>query len=411
MLIGHTKWVMSISWSPDGSRLASGSSNGTVRLWDTTSGEHLVALEGNTVLMLSIDWSPDGSKLAASADGVQIWDTTSGEQLAVLEVSVMSLAWSPDGSMLAAGVSLATSISLDGTVQLWDTDTWQELAVLPGHTDSVMSIAWSSDGSMLASGSLDGTVRIWGISEEIENQNPTITPTITPSLDIGPTMINETDGMQLVYVSAGEYERGSEAGPGVYLDAYWIGKYEVTNQQYADFLNEMGNQFEKGVKWLLEYKEHVHIHQSGSIWTAQSGYGDHPVVEVNWYGAKAYCEWAGMRLPSVAEWEKASRGTDGRTYPWGEGIDASLANFGSNIGDTTPVGNYPGGASPYGALDMAGNVWEWVADWHGTHVGVSRGGSWRSAGFELASVTISLLEYPDNSDYVIGIRCAASPQP
>jgi formylglycine-generating enzyme required for sulfatase activity len=96
-------------------------------------------------------------------------------------------------------------------------------------------------------------------------------------------------------------------------------------------------------------------------------YQDHPVVGVDWYQAQAYCGWAGWWLPTAAEWEKAARGTDGRIYPWREGIDCKLANYwgrdGGCIGDTQPVGSYPGGASPYGELDLAGNASEWVADW------------------------------------------------
>jgi serine/threonine-protein kinase len=96
-------------------------------------------------------------------------------------------------------------------------------------------------------------------------------------------------------------------------------------------------------------------------------------VNVNWYDASAFCEWASkvsglkVRLPSEAEWEKAARGTDGRIYPWGDQVpDKQRSNYNDNLGDTTPVGKYsPAGDSPYGCVDLAGNVWEWVADWYG----------------------------------------------
>ena len=139
-----------------------------------------------------------------------------------------------------------------------------------------------------------------------------------------PAIAQETG---MVLIPAGEFTMGSEDSNAdsdeapehtVYLDAYWIYKHEVTNAQYAEFMNDQGNQTEDGVTWLDSGEDDARIHQSSGDWIPDSGYGDHPVVEVSWYGAQAYCEWAGGRLPTEAEWEKAARGTDGRTYPWGE---------------------------------------------------------------------------------------------
>jgi formylglycine-generating enzyme required for sulfatase activity len=187
-----------------------------------------------------------------------------------------------------------------------------------------------------------------------------------------------------IYIPAGEFQMGCDSSnPSesclddekplhtVYLDAYTIDKYEVTNAQYAEFLNAEGNQEEGGVTWLDADASRVRIHESGGVWQADAGYEDHPVVTVSWYGARAYCQWQGKHLPTEAEWEKAARGSsDTRVYPWGnEAPDCSRLNYydsteGYCVGDTMPVGSYPSGASPYGAMDMAGNVWEWVNDWY-----------------------------------------------
>jgi serine/threonine-protein kinase len=226
------------------------------------------------------------------------------------------------------------------------------------------------------------------------------TKTLKPTNTLKPTSIvmgeiiielseNEADGAEMVFLPAGEFPMGSEDSIAeddeapehtVFVDAFWIYKHEVTNAQFAAFLNAEGNQEEGGVTWLDAESFEVRIHQSEGTWVPDEGYEAHPVVEVNWFGADAYCQWAGGRLPTEAEWEKAARGTDERTYPWGNSeitgervnycdINCSWINHRDNKQDdgyseTSPVGNYPEGASPYGALDMAGNVWEWVYDWY-----------------------------------------------
>jgi formylglycine-generating enzyme required for sulfatase activity len=236
----------------------------------------------------------------------------------------------------------------------------------------------------------------------------------------------------MVSVPAGEFTMGSNDGDSdeqpvhtVHLDAYAIDKYEVTNAQYAGLLNARGNQQEGGDTWLDADDPDMRIHQVGGVWQADAGYGDHPAVEVTWYGALAYCTWAGKRLPTEAEWEKAARGTDGRTYPWGDQLpDCSRANS-RCVGDTSRVGSYPSGASPYGVLDMAGNVWEWVNDWHSSgYYSVSpyrnppgptsgsykvwHGGSWGSDAYYLRAAA-RFCKYPDYGNLDLGFRCASSP--
>jgi len=231
---------------------------------------------------------------------------------------------------------------------------------------------------------------------------PTIVPppSVIPLPDVDGSRIAEKDGMRMLLVPEGEFLMGTldedaEAGESqkpqrnLFLDTFWIDQTEVTNAQFARFVQETG------YVTYAEQKGGAYVYEGEGKWNELAGANWHfprgteceheefevqPVVQVSWDDAKAYCEWAGRRLPTEAEWEKAARGTDGRTYPWGnEAPTGNLLNVcdsncplqwaDGNTDDghefTAPVGSYPAGASPYGALDMAGNVWEWVADWYG----------------------------------------------
>jgi serine/threonine-protein kinase len=180
----------------------------------------------------------------------------------------------------------------------------------------------------------------------------------------------------MMYVPAGEFPMGTADGFSdelpvhtVYVDGFWIDQTEITNEQFAAFLNEKGNQEEGGARWLNINSEDCLIEQVGGKYQPKSGYVKHPVIGVTWYGAARYCEWAGARLPTEAEWEYAARGPEGRVFPWGNEFDCKLCNSWAEGCDgyarTSPVGAFPGGASWCGALDMLGNVWDWVADWYG----------------------------------------------
>ena len=141
----------------------------------------------------------------------------------------------------------------------------------------------------------------------------------------------------------------------VYVSAFYIQKYTVTNQQYMAFVNASGYQTD------AERKNETETWRTAF----SAGKENHPVVWMSWNDANAYCEWAGLRLPTEAEWEKAARGDDARLWPWGNKWDSSRLNMAANMIDTTmPVGSFPTGSSPYGVMDMAGNAWEWVHDWY-----------------------------------------------
>ncbi|HBX70707.1 MAG TPA: hypothetical protein DEH25_15330 [Chloroflexi bacterium] len=263
--------------------------------------------------------------------------------------------------------------------------------------------------------------------------SPSPTETLTPSPSPYPTLIVDERGAAMVFVAAGEFLMGSEVWSGsekpahtVYLDAYYIDQFEVSVGAFAEFLNEMGNQIE-GVagkaSWVEEPDPDLHLHRTDGIWQADEGRANHPMNEVTWFGARAFCEWRGAVLPSEAQWEKAARGTDGRTYPWGEQEPTcEMANFAGCFYDSVPVDSYPEWVSPYGAYNMAGNVHEWTNDWYnadyyanspsenptGPESGdykIFRGASWFNGNFQTRTTyrypKLPVLTYMAN-----GFRCA-----
>ena len=281
------------------------------------------------------------------------------------------------------------------------------------------------------------------------------TPTPTPAQPVaGATRVWEKDGSVMVYVPAGEFTMGSSEGEGdddehpqhmVYVSGFWIDQTEVTNAQFAWFVDATGHSTDAekdgwGLGWTgSEWKEieGADWHHPDGPETTIADKIDHPVVQVSWSDAQAYCQRAGKRLPTEAEWEKAARGTDGRKYPWGDTFDGSRLNFcdvnceldskdnDANDGypRTAPVGSYPGGASPYGALDMAGNVWEWCQDWYGSdyyasspprdpqgpgsgEYRVGRGGSWMNNERDVRAVNREW-DVPNFRGDIVSFRCVS----
>lgn len=252
-------------------------------------------------------------------------------------------------------------------------------------------------------------------------ETPTLFVTPTQIFAIGSTMVSDIDGMVLVYVPAGEFTMGSasfldeQPVHQVHLDAYWIDETEVTNKMYSQCAQVDACELPKNLG-TFHYDTYY----------GNSAFDNYPVVYINWNMAKAYCEWAGRRLPTEAEWEKAARGTDGRTYPWGEGLScdkASIGNYYCRKVPPLPIKNYPQGISIYKAYDMAGNVMEWVSslyhpypynpndgreDLTSSNARVMRGGSsFDLTGSDLRSANRSR-DVPISSATDIGFRCALS---
>ena len=192
----------------------------------------------------------------------------------------------------------------------------------------------------------------------------------------------EPDWSAMAYVPAGEFIMGigtqqtSDVQIGspahvVYLDAFYIDRYETTVTEYTAFLNTLGGNRCDGHLCISENPAAVVNHwidEVDGVYRVRSGFENRPVVSVSWWGAQAYCDWRGKRLPTDAEWEKAARGTDGRQYPWGDTWDPDrvalpvVADFDTGV-YPLDVGTHPGDVSPYGVYDMQGNAAECVADW------------------------------------------------
>lgn len=278
---------------------------------------------------------------------------------------------------------------------------------------------------------IGATTYIWlsGVRTVANDQQPTLTPKPTSKPRPAPVCseIKDAQGVSMCLVPAGVFTMGTDTlysnqsnsgdeGPAhtVSLEAFYIDKYEVTNTLYKNCVDAGGCSLPGDVS---KYNN--------------SQYANHPVVYVDWNQAAAYCAWRGpatdlgqARLPTEAEWEKAARGSNGDIYPWGnDNPSKDLANYGRNVGDTTPVGSYESGKSSFGVYDMAGNVWEWVDDWYAAYPGntaggsdfgttyrVLRGGSWDfDSGFMRAS--FRNWGHPDFKSGSSGFRCARSVAP
>ncbi len=254
--------------------------------------------------------------------------------------------------------------------------------------------------------------------------------TIKPGKRIGDWRINKMDRAKMMWVPAGEFWMGSSDDQiaeslaedpkfkiewyinekpmhKVYLKGYWIYKNEVTVAQYRKFCTKTGRLMPPTPRWGWD--------------------DDYPIVNVTWQDAAAYAKWARATLPTEAQWEKAARGIDGRMFPWGNEFDTSKCNEASKDPHRPqPIGSYPDGVSPYGCMDMAGNVWEWCSDWYGGHYydntptknptgpkhGIEhslKGGSWNDNIANNERCARRAYGPPTYSFHSYGFRCARNP--
>lgn len=303
----------------------------------------------------------------------------------------------------------------------WDGGGGHDLARDIQAGSHIVSIEFYDKGGL---GLLEVT---WRLTEHVV---PTVPSTMNPDVET-----SSKDGMELLPVSEGNFMMGNDNGKvdekpyhEVYLDTFWIDKTEVTIQMFSQFVSETGHKTTAeingyGYTWFNnDWQKVPHANWVDPDGDGQSNKTNLPASQVSWDDAQAYCSWAGRRLPTEAEWEKAARGVDGRVFPWGDATpDNSLLSFNEESGIAI-VGSYPNGASSYGALDMSGNVWEWTADWYDAYYyealvsenpkgpisgtrRVLRGGAWNT-GLKNIRITHRDSSEPQEYNDTLGFRCA-----
>jgi formylglycine-generating enzyme required for sulfatase activity len=258
-------------------------------------------------------------------------------------------------------------------------------------------------------------------------------PAGSPIYDAGATMVSDKDEMKLIYIPSENFMMGSSEGSSdqsplhnVFISGYWLDSTEVTSEMFAAFLNSQGNQTEGGVSWLNPNEPFVWVFEKDGSWQAWPGMEKLPIVGVSWYGANAYCQWAGRQLPTEAQWEFAASSARGFRFPWGdEALDCDHTHFAGCGNSTVNVDGLPLGINSFGVYDLAGNVAEWVGDRYASdyygqspqanptgpsngYYRVVRGGSWKSSYLSLQTWDREWAG-ADKRDSSIGFRCALNP--
>ncbi len=438
-LAGHNNWINSLAFSPDGTYLASGACGdlrggwncvrGDVRVWQIAEGTLLHTFSEPAGEVRGVAFSPDGTLVAAGAadNTLRVWWTLTGTLRYTLTghtSDVSSVAFSPDGKLLASG-------SWDDTVRLWRVADGAELRVLEGHTSDVEQVRFSADGTRLFSTSEDGTLTVWQVAP------------------VTPLSRREQDGMPMLYIPPSTFEMGltadeletifafcntmqsdcertwfEDAQPihSVTLDGFWMDQTEVTNGQYQECVT------------------HGPCIASNEANNSNLNGDTYPVVGISWHDAVTYCHWVGAQLPTEAQWAYAAQGPERPLYVWGNEFACFRGNFDDetmggtlDLGPqecdgylyTAPVGSFPQGSSWVGALDMAGNAWEWTADRYTTYTAepqinpqgpaegyarVIRGGSWIN-GFKFVHAAARGRGDPTERFDFVGFRCVIVPSP
>jgi formylglycine-generating enzyme required for sulfatase activity len=437
-------------WSPDGSQIAF-SRDGDMWVMNVDGGEQRL-LMSDPVSSCCIDWSPDGSRIAfeSERDGnAEIYvvqaDGSNPQRLTDDEAQDWWPAWSPDNTQIA----FMSDRDGDWEIYVMDADGGN-LRQLTNNDADDSGPAWSPDGARIVFHSDRDGGPGYDTEIYIMNADGSHQQRITrqAGMDWGPnwrpipapvSRTRPADGMVMHYVSGGEFDMGSSEAEiaaalaqceaaqvgshcerrdynefpvhAVTLEGFWLDRTEVTNAQYALCVEDGA------------------CRPSRLAGNATYNGDDYPVAGIPWQDAADYCAWAGARLPTEAEWEYAARGAERRIYPWGNAFDCEGGNFENSFtgcddgyAHTAPVGSFLAGASWCGVLDMAGNVWEWVADWYGDYpsapganptgpasgdLKILRGGSW---GYDADGVRAAYrYSVSPDADYLgVGLRCAVS---